>query len=183
MQKNEVLKRLKDCGVVAVIRADSKETAINILDACVKAGIIGFEITFTVPGYDIIASLTRKYNPEEVIIGAGTVLDPETARTAILSGANFIVSPCLNIETVRLCLRYQIACIPGAITVKEVMDCLEAGADIVKIFPANLFGTAVIKANKGPLPQAELMPTGGVNADNAGEWIKWALLQSAPAEN
>lgn len=177
MQKNEVLKRLKDCGVVAVIRADSKETAINIVDACVKAGIIGIEITFTVPGAaDIIASLTRKYNPEEVIIGAGTVLDPETARTAILSGANFIVSPCLNIETVRLCLRYQIACIPGAITVKEVMDCLEAGADIVKIFPANLFGTAVIKAIKGPLPQAELMPTGGVNADNAGEWIKMGAI-------
>lgn len=173
MQKNEVLKRLKDCGVVAVIRADNEEKAINIMDACVKAGITGIEITFTVPGAaDIIASITKKYNLEEVIIGAGTVLDPETARTAILSGANFIVSPCLNMETMRLCNRYQIACIPGAMTVKEVVDCLEAGADIVKLFPANLFGPAIIKAIKGPLPQASLIPTGGVNADNAGEWIK-----------
>jgi len=173
MQKIEVLKRLEECGVVAVVRAENEEMAIRIADACIKAGIIGIEITFTVPGAtDIIRSLAKKYRSGEILIGAGTVLDPETARTAILAGAHFIVSPCLNTETVKLCLRYQIACMAGAMTVKETMDCLEAGADIIKIFPGNLFGPAIIKAIKGPLPQARMMPTGGVNAQNAGEWIK-----------
>jgi 2-dehydro-3-deoxyphosphogluconate aldolase/(4S)-4-hydroxy-2-oxoglutarate aldolase len=107
-----------------------------------------------------------------MIIGAGTVLDPETARAAILAGANYIVSPYLNVDTVKLCLRYQIACMAGAMTIKEGAECMEAGADVVKIFPGGLFGPAIIKAIKGPIPQMKMMPTGGVNADNAGEWIK-----------
>jgi 2-dehydro-3-deoxyphosphogluconate aldolase/(4S)-4-hydroxy-2-oxoglutarate aldolase len=173
MEKSEVLKRLTDCGVVAVVRAENEEMAIKISEACIKAGIVGIEITFTVPGaLDIIRTLTKKYKPEEMIVGAGTVLDSETARAAILAGANYIVSPCLDVPTVKLCLRYQIACMPGAMTIREVVDCMEAGADIIKIFPGNLFGLKIIKAIKGPLPQARMMPTGGVNADNAGEWIK-----------
>ena len=173
MNKYEVLKRLEDCGIVAVVRADSEDMAMSIVDACIHGGIIGIEITFTVPGAaEIIRALSKRYKSEEVIIGAGTVLDPETARTAILAGAQFIVSPCLNPETVKLCLRYQIACMAGAMTVKETMDCMEAGADIVKIFPGNLFGPKIIQAIRGPLPQARLMPTGGVNADNAAEWIR-----------
>ena len=173
MEKAEVLKRLTDCGVVAVVRADNEEMAIKISEACIKAGIVGIEITFTVPGaLDIIRTLTKKYKPEEMLVGAGTVLDSETARTAILAGANYVVSPCLDVPTVKTCLRYQVACMPGAMTIKEVVECMEAGADIVKIFPGNLFGPTIIKSIKGPLPQAKMMPTGGVNADNAGEWIK-----------
>ncbi|MEG1859789.1 MAG: bifunctional 2-keto-4-hydroxyglutarate aldolase/2-keto-3-deoxy-6-phosphogluconate aldolase, partial [Christensenellaceae bacterium] len=120
MQKAEVLKRLEDCGVVAVVRGENEQQAMKIVDACIKAGIVGIEITFTVPGaLDIIKALAKKYAPEEVLIGAGTVLDPETARAAILAGATFVVAPCLNAETVKMCLRYQVACMPGAMTIKE----------------------------------------------------------------
>ncbi len=173
MEKSEVLKRLTDCGVVAVVRAENAEQAEKIVDACIRAGIVGIEITFTVPGAaDIIKKLASTYKPEEILIGAGTVLDPETARTAILAGAQFVVSPCLNAETVKLCLRYQVACMAGAMTIKEAVECMEAGTDIIKIFPGNLFGPKIISAIKGPLPQARMMPTGGVSAENAGEWIK-----------
>ncbi len=173
MKKQEVLRRLKDCGVIAVVRGDNQDMAMKIIESCIEAGIVGIEITFTVPGaLDLIKKVASAYKPEEVLVGAGTVLDTETARAAILAGANYVVSPCLDVETVRLCQRYQVACMPGAMTIREVVDCLEAGADIVKIFPGNLFGPAIIKSFKGPLPQAEMMPTGGVNAQNAGEWIK-----------
>ncbi len=173
MDKTEILARLQACGVVAVVRADSAEQAVKIADACIEGGVKGIEITYTVPGASgIIAELAKKYTPDQMIIGAGTVLDPETARAAILAGANYIVSPCLNVETVKLCLRYQIACMAGAMTIKEAVDCMEVGSDIVKIFPGNLFGPAIIKAIKGPIPQMKMMPTGGVNADNAAEWIK-----------
>lgn len=173
MEKSEVLKRLTDCGVVAVVRAENPEQAEKIVDACIRAGIVGIEITFTVPGAaDIIKKLASTYKPEEILVGAGTVLDPETARAAILAGAHFVVSPCLNADTVKLCLRYQIACMAGAMTVKEAVECMEAGADVIKIFPGNLFGPKIISAIKGPLPQARMMPTGGVSVENAGEWIK-----------
>lgn len=173
MDKVEILKRLQDCGVVAVVRAESAEQAIKIADACIAGGVKGIEITYTVPGAtEIIKELASKYSPDEMIIGAGTVLDPETARAAILAGANYVVSPCLNVDTVKLCLRYQVACMAGAMTIKEAVECMEAGSDIVKIFPGNLFGPKIIKAIKGPIPQMKMMPTGGVNADNAAEWIK-----------
>lgn len=120
MDKYEVLKKLQENGVAAVIRAGSEEEAGLIVDACIKGGIVGIEITFTVPGaVEIIRALTLRYRSENVIIGAGTVLDPETARLAILAGAQFIVSPCLNVETVKLCLRYQVACMAGAIVSRK----------------------------------------------------------------
>ncbi len=172
MDKNTVLQRLTDCGVIAVVRAENEQEAMNIVDACIKGGILGIEITFTVPGAtEIIKALTAKYSQDEVIIGAGTILDPETARAAILAGAKYVVSPCLDADTVKMCLRYQVACMPGAMTIKEVVECLEAGADIVKIFPGNLFGPSVIKSIKGPIPQAKMMPTGGVNVSNIKDWI------------
>lgn len=172
MKKSEVLKRITDCGVVAVVRAENAEQAVKIADACAAAGIAALEITFTVPGAaDVIKELAKVYNKGEIIVGAGTVLDPETARAAILAGAQYIVSPCLNVETVKLCNRYQVACMPGAMTIKEVVDAMDAGADIVKIFPGELFGPKIIKAIKGPIPQATLMPTGGVSLDNVHEWI------------
>lgn len=173
IDKSVVIKRIYDCGVVAVVRAENAEQAMKIAGACVEAGIAGIEITFTVPGAaDVIKALAETYSSGEIIIGAGTVLDPETARTAIIAGANFVVSPCLSREVVTLCNRYQVACMPGAMTIKEVAECMEAGADIVKIFPGELFGPAIIKAIKGPLPYAKLMPTGGVSLDNADVWIK-----------
>ncbi len=172
MDKIDVLKKIKDCGVVAVVRAESKEQAVKISEACIKAGIAGIEVTFTVPGAaEVIQELANIYKNGEIIIGAGTVLDPETARIAILAGAQYVVSPSFNPETVTLCNRYQVACMPGAMTVKEVVDVMESGADVVKVFPGELFGPKIIKAIKGPIPQATLMPTGGVTLDNVGEWI------------
>jgi 2-dehydro-3-deoxyphosphogluconate aldolase/(4S)-4-hydroxy-2-oxoglutarate aldolase len=173
MDKNEVLKRICDCGVVAVVRAESPEQALKIADSCVVGGIIAIEITFTVNGaLDVIKKLAESNKDNKMLIGAGTILDPETARAAILAGAQFVVSPYLNTEVVKVCNRYQVACMPGAMTVKEVVEGMEAGADIIKIFPGELFGPAIIKAFKGPLPQAKLMPTGGVSLDNVGDWIK-----------
>lgn len=173
MQKQEILRRLEECGVIAVVRGSSEEEVMKIIDACVAGGIIGIEVTFTVPGAaDIIKALAERYDPKDVIIGAGTVLDPETARAAILAGAQFVVSPCLNADTVKLCLRYQVACMAGAMTIKETVEVMEAGADIVKLFPGSLGGPGMIKAIRGPLPQVKMMPTGGVNAGNAADWIK-----------
>ena len=173
MDKSEILKRLEDCGVVAVVRAESAEQAMKIADACIAGGVKGIEITYTVPGAsEIISELAKKYTPDQMIIGAGTVLDPETARSAIMAGANYVVSPCLNVDTVKLCNRYQIACMAGAMTINEAVECMEAGSDIVKIFPCDLFGPRIIKDIKGPIPQMKMMPTGGVDADNAADWIK-----------
>lgn len=171
LQKEEVISRIKEVGLVAVVRADSADMARRITEACIEGGAAAIEIAFTVPGaHKLLEELESAYG-SKIILGAGTVLDPETARIAILSGAQYIVSPYLNTETVRLCNRYRIPCMPGAMTIKEVAACLEAGADIVKIFPGELFGPSIIKAIKGPLPQAQLMPTGGVNTDNAADWI------------
>lgn len=173
MRKEEIISKIKQGGLVAVVRAENSEQAVKITQACIEGGMAAIEITFTVPGaQDVIKDLAKEYGSGEIIIGAGTVLDPETARIAILSGAQYVVSPCLNTETVKLCNRYQIACMPGAMTIREVVECMEAGADIVKVFPGELFGPAIIKAIKGPIPQAPLMPTGGVSIENVGEWIK-----------
>ena len=171
--KLNVLQKIMKSGVVAVVRAESSEQAIKITDACMKGGIAAIEITFTIPGAaKVIEDLRKVYSSEEMIIGAGTVLDPETARIAILAGAQYIVSPSLNIETVKLCNRYQIPIMAGAMTIDGVIAAMEAGADIVKIFPGDALGSSFIKAIKGPLPQAPLMPTGGVDLDNVGAWIK-----------
>ena len=173
MEKSKVLSALEECGVIAVIRAENDEKAQKIIDACVQGGIRGIEVTYTVPGAtQIISNLAKKYANTQVIIGAGTVLDGETARQAILAGANFVVSPYLNTDMVKTCNSYQVAVMAGAMTVKEAAECMEAGADIVKIFPGNLFGPKVIKSFLGPLPQLKMMPTGGVNKDNCAEWIK-----------
>ncbi|MEL7656316.1 MAG: bifunctional 2-keto-4-hydroxyglutarate aldolase/2-keto-3-deoxy-6-phosphogluconate aldolase [Bacillota bacterium] len=173
MGKSEIIKRLMDCGVVAVVRAESEEQAKRIAAACIEAGIVGIEMTFTVPGaLKIIESLSNEYSNDQIIVGAGTVLDTQTARAAILAGARYIVSPCLDLDTVKLCNSYDIACMPGAMTVKEAVEAMKAGADIIKIFPGELFGPKIIKAFKGPLPYMKMMPTGGVSVENAGEWIR-----------
>ena len=173
MDKEKIITRIQDCGIVAVVRAETVDQAIRITDACIEGGVAAIELTFTVPHADkVIEELAKHYKEDEIILGAGTVLDPETARIAILSGANYIVSPYFDPETVRLCNRYRIASMPGAMTIKEVVAAMEAGADIVKVFPGEAFGPKILKAIKGPVPQAKLMPTGGVSVDNVGEWIK-----------
>lgn len=173
MDKQSIIAKIKEVGLLGVIRAETVDQAYKIAEACIAGGLPTIEITFTVKGAeDVIKELSRKYSADQLLLGAGTVLDPETARVAILSGARYIVSPHLNVEVVRMCNRYQVPCMPGAMTIKEVVECLEAGADIVKVFPAELFGPAIIKAIRGPLPYAPLLPTGGVSLDNVGEWIK-----------
>lgn len=173
MEKEKVITRIIEGGLVAVVRAETKEEAKRITEACIAGGVVAIELTFTLPAaHEIISELAKTYSPEDILLGAGTVLDPETARIAMLSGAQYIVSPCLNVDTVKLCNRYRVPIMPGAMTIKEVVEGMEAGADIIKIFPGELFGTGFIKAIKGPLPQARLMPTGGVSVDNVSEWIK-----------
>ncbi len=171
--KLEILRRITDAGLVAVVRAESAELATRVADAVLEGGCPAVEMTFTVPrAHRVIEELAAAYKPSELILGAGTVLDPETARIAILSGASYVVSPSLNPETVRLCNRYQVPVMPGAMTIREVIEAMELGADIVKLFPGEAFGPSIIKAIKGPLPQAPLMPTGGVDLSNVAEWIK-----------
>jgi 2-dehydro-3-deoxyphosphogluconate aldolase / (4S)-4-hydroxy-2-oxoglutarate aldolase len=173
MEKSKIIEKICNCGLVAVVRAENAEQAVKIADACKKAGVAGVEITYTVPGAsDVIKALSEANKDNEILVGAGTVMDTETARAAILAGAKYIVSPYLNTDVVKLCNRYQVACMPGAMTIREVVMAMEAGADIVKIFPGELFGPKIIKAIKGPIPQAKLMPTGGVALDNVHEWIK-----------
>jgi 2-dehydro-3-deoxyphosphogluconate aldolase / (4S)-4-hydroxy-2-oxoglutarate aldolase len=174
MKKINVLTKIAECGVVAVVRADSKEEAVNISEACVKGGIQGIEVTFTVKDADeVIKELTSVYeNNNNVIIGAGTVLDAATARIAILAGAQFVVSPAFDEDTAKLCNLYQVPYMPGCMTITEMKRALEAGVDIVKLFPGNAFGPEFVKAVKAPLPQVNIMPTGGVDLDNVEQWIK-----------
>ncbi|MFH5837358.1 bifunctional 4-hydroxy-2-oxoglutarate aldolase/2-dehydro-3-deoxy-phosphogluconate aldolase [Proteiniclasticum sp. C24MP] len=171
--KIETLTRIMDAGIVAVVRADSEEQAEKISKACIEGGVPAIEVTFTVPGaQNVITSLKRKFKKEELIIGAGTVLDSETARIAILAGAEYIVSPGFDLETAKLCNRYQIPYMAGCMTLTEIITAMEAGVDVIKVFPGSAFGPDFIKAIKGPLPQTVLMPTGGVSLDNVGQWIK-----------
>ncbi|OLS40956.1 bifunctional 4-hydroxy-2-oxoglutarate aldolase/2-dehydro-3-deoxy-phosphogluconate aldolase [Bacillus sp. MRMR6] len=174
MKKLAALKKLTDCGVVAVVRADSKDDAIRISEACVKGGIYGIEVTFTLQEADaVIKELISFYKDNsEVVIGAGTVLDATTARIAILAGAQYIVSPCFDEETAKLCNLYQIPYMPGCMTITEMKEALEFGVDIVKLFPGNAFGPDFVKAVKAPLPQVNIMPTGGVSLENVDQWIK-----------
>jgi len=169
--KIEVLKTITASGLVAVIRAESPDQAARIAEACALGGVAALEITFTVPGASGVIEHLAKKSPQ-ILIGAGTVLDPETARIAILAGAQFVVSPALNPETARLCNRYQVPYMPGAATIREVVEAMECGADIVKVFPGEILGPAFVKAAKAPLPQAQLMPTGGVGIENVADWIK-----------
>jgi len=173
ISKIENLKRIEESGIVAVVRAENPDQALKIAEAVKAGGIQAIEITMTVPGaIDVIKELAETYSNNEILIGAGSVLDAETARCCILAGAEYIVSPALNEGVIRLCNRYQKVVIPGAMSITEVIKAMEAGADVVKVFPAILFGPKIIKAIKGPLPQAPLLPTGGVNIDNVAEWIK-----------
>ena len=173
MDKEQVITKICDVGIVAVVRAEDAEQAVRITDACIEGGVAAIEMTFTVPAaHRVIEEVAKRYTGDQIILGAGTVLDPETARIALLSGAQYIVSPYFNVETVKLCNRYRVPCMPGAMTIKEVVQAMEAGADIVKVFPGEAFGPKIISAVRGPIPYAKMMPTGGVSVDNVDQWIK-----------
>ncbi len=173
VDKEKILMKIQDSGIVAVVRAENAEKAMRITEACMEGGVAAIELTFTVPHADkVIESLAAKYTPEEIILGAGTVMDAATARIAMLSGAQYIVSPYFDAETVKICNRYRVAVMPGVMTVTEAVAAMDAGADILKIFPGDLFGPKIIKSVLGPIPYAKMMPTGGVDVDNVGEWIR-----------
>ncbi|KAF0197630.1 MAG: kdgA [Bacillota bacterium] len=171
MKKWHVLNSIVSVGLVAVVRAENSEMATSIASACLEGGLSAIEITYTVPGAtDIISKLSHTHG-HNIILGAGTVLDPETARLAILAGAQYIVSPSFNLDTARLCNRYQVPYMAGVMTIREVIEALENGVDILKVFPGEIFGPQIIKSIKGPLPQANLLPTGGVSLENVEQWI------------
>ena len=169
----EALAQIVEEGVVPVIRVASAEEAMGVAKALKEGGISVIEVTMTVPGaMDVIKEVSQKFK-DQVLLGAGTVLDPETARLALINGARFLVTPSLNLETIRLANRYGAVIIPGALTPTEIVTAWEAGADLVKVFPiGQVGGPAYIRAIKAPLPQIPLVPTGGVNLQNAGEFIK-----------
>lgn len=173
MNKSEVIQRIKDVGLVPVVRAASADEAMRAVEAINAGGVSVLEITMTVPGaIGAIAEVAKRFG-DDVVVGAGTVLDAETARACILSGAQFIVSPSLNLDTIACCRRYGIAVLPGALTPTEVVQAWTAGADFVKVFPAGaLGGASYLKALKAPLPQIELVPTGGVSLKTAADFIK-----------
>jgi len=173
MEKREVFNRMISEGLIPVIRVSSAQEAVDVSDSLKAGGVTSIEITMTVQGaIDVIKELTQKYK-DEIIMGAGTVLDPETGRAALLAGAQFIVSPTLNLDLIYLAHRYSAVVIPGTMTPTEILAAWNAGADMVKVFPAaQLGGPEYLKAIKGPLPQILLVPTGGVNLQNAGAFIK-----------
>lgn len=173
MSKSEIIMNLKKQGLVSVIRGENKTEGIQAAAACIDGGISAIEIAYTNPeANDIIKELTARYKDHQhVIIGAGTVLDAETARLAILAGAKYIVSPSFHAETAKLCNRYAIPYIPGCISLTEIVTALEAGAEIIKLFPGTLSGPQYIKAVKAPVPQVTVMVTGGVNTDTLCDWF------------
>lgn len=172
MSREANLQRVLDTGIVSIIRAKSGEQLVNVAKALYEGGIDVIEVTFTVPGVlDIIAAVKKELG-DKILLGAGTVLDTETARAAILAGAEFIVTPTVNPDVIKLCNRYSKVIMPGGFTPTEILTAWDAGADIVKVFPADIGGPSLLKAIAGPLPQVRLLPTGGVTLDTLPSFIK-----------
>jgi 2-dehydro-3-deoxyphosphogluconate aldolase/(4S)-4-hydroxy-2-oxoglutarate aldolase len=172
MSRDDTLTRVFNSGIVAVVRAPSGEKLVEVARALLSGGVEAIEIAFTVPGAHRVLEQVADRLGDEILLGAGTVLDPETARTALLAGAEFIVAPTVNLDVIRLCHRYDKAVMPGALTPTEVLSAWEAGADVVKVFPSDLTGPRYLKALHGPLPQVRLMPTGGVNLETAADFLR-----------
>ncbi|VTR96853.1 2-dehydro-3-deoxyphosphogluconate aldolase : Entner-Doudoroff aldolase OS=Singulisphaera acidiphila (strain ATCC BAA-1392 / DSM 18658 / VKM B-2454 / MOB10) GN=Sinac_1080 PE=4 SV=1: Aldolase [Gemmata massiliana] len=172
MSREQDLQRVTECGIVAVVRFSSPEPLVEVVKALADGGVTVAEVTFTVPNALDVIRAAKKQLGDRVLLGAGTVLDPETARAALLAGAEFIVAPSLNLDVIKVCRRYDKLVMPGAFTPTEVLTAWEAGADIVKVFPAEVVGPPFFKALRGPLPQVKLMPTGGVDLNTAPEFLK-----------
>jgi len=177
MDKNEVLQQIEKIGLVPVLRAESADLAIKTADAIIKGGVPIVEVTMTVPGaLDVIRALIQTHG-SRLLVGAGSVLDPETARACILAGAQFVVAPALNVRTIEMCHRYGVAVMPGALTPTEVITAWQAGADVVKVFPCSAVGgPKYLKALHGPMPQVKLVPTGGVSLATAEEFLHSGAL-------
>src|SRR5437879_5774312 len=173
MTPQQILSFIRDIGIVPVVRTSSAESAIRAIEAIHRGGVRAAEITMTVPGaIRALEKLADQFG-DKIVLGAGTVLDPETARACMLAGAQFFVTPSLKLATIEMAKRYSKVICAGALTPTEVLTAWEAGADVVKVFPANAVGGAkYIKALKGPLPHIEMIPTGGVNLETAGEFLK-----------
>jgi 2-dehydro-3-deoxyphosphogluconate aldolase/(4S)-4-hydroxy-2-oxoglutarate aldolase len=169
---SRALQRVLDVGIVAVVRAPDSSGLVDVIRALAAGGVTVAEVTLTVPNALDVVREAKKALGDSVLLGAGTVLDPETCRAAILAGAEFIVSPTLNLDVIRVCKRYGKLVMPGAFTPTEILTAWEAGADIVKVFPADVAGPAFFKAMRGPLPQVRLMPTGGVDLNTAADFLK-----------
>jgi 2-dehydro-3-deoxyphosphogluconate aldolase/(4S)-4-hydroxy-2-oxoglutarate aldolase len=173
MTKDQILSFISDVGIVPVVRTSSAESAVQAIDAIYRGGIRAAEITMTVPGAIRALEKVADAFGDKLVLGAGTVLDPETARACMLAGAEFFVSPNLKLSTIEMVKRYSKVVLPGALTPTEVLTAWEAGADIVKIFPCgNVGGPKYIKALKAPYPHIQMCPTGGVNLDTAGDFLK-----------
>lgn len=171
MTKEEVLKKITESGVVAVIRMKDTQRLQKVIEAVRKGGVKAIEITMTVPNAVEVIRAMAASKPDDVVLGAGTVTDVDTAKAVIDAGAQFIVGPVLNLEIIKLCRESGIACMPGCYTPTEIFMAWQAGADVVKVFPATSLGPRYLKDIAGPFPQIKMMPTGGVSVDNVGEWI------------
>lgn len=172
MDRLEALQKTLDTGIVSIIRARSGDQLVNVAKALYDGGIDVIEVTFTVPGVVGILSEVRRQLGDRILLGAGTVLDTESARAAILAGADFIVTPTVKPDVIQLCNRYSKAVMPGAFTPTEILTAWEAGADIVKVFPADVGGPGYLKAIHGPLPQVRLLPTGGVDLETLPGFVR-----------
>jgi 2-dehydro-3-deoxyphosphogluconate aldolase/(4S)-4-hydroxy-2-oxoglutarate aldolase len=172
MSKETHLRQILDCGIVAVVRSPDSQQLVEVVRALADGGVTVVEITMTVPDALGVLRQVRQTLGDRVLLGAGTILDPETARAALLAGAEYLVAPTLNLDVIRLCQRYSKLVMPGAFTPTEILTAWEAGADIVKVFPAEVVGPAFFKAMRGPLPQIRLMPTGGVDLITAADFLR-----------
>lgn len=172
MSKETDLQRVLDCGIVAVVRSPDSSRLVEVCKALADGGVSVVEITMTVPDALDVVRAARRALGDRVLLGAGTILDPETARAALLAGAEYLVAPTVNLDVIRLCQRYNKLVMPGAFTPTEILTAWEAGADIVKVFPAEVVGPAFFKAIRGPLPQVRLMPTGGVDLTTAAQFLQ-----------
>ena len=172
MSKEDQLRRVLDCGLVAVVRARDGRQLVEVARALADGGVTVLEITMTVPNALDVVRQVREALGDRVLLGAGTILDPETARAALLAGAEYLVSPTVNLDVIRLCRRYDKLVMPGAFTPTEILTAWEAGADVVKVFPAEVLGPPFFKALRGPLPQIRLMPTGGVDLTTAAAFLQ-----------
>src|SRR5436190_19992842 len=172
MSKETQLRQVLDCGIVAVVRSPDSQQLVEVTRALADGGVTVIEVTLTVPNALEVLRQLRQALGDRVLLGAGTVLDPETARAVLLAGAEYVVAPTLNLDVIRLCRRYDKLVMPGALTPTEILRAWEAGADIVKVFPAEVLGPAFFKAVRAPLPQIRLMPTGGVDLETAGAFLK-----------
>lgn len=172
MNKQDQLARLIDSGIVAIIRAPDGKLLVDVAEALLAGGVPAMEVTFTVPqAHRVLEQVAAKLG-DKVLLGAGTVLDTETCRIALLAGAEFIVSPTVSLDVIAMCRRYDKLIFPGALTPTEILSAWQAGADIVKVFPSDITGPGYLKAVHGPLPQVRLMPTGGVNLETAAAFLK-----------